>query len=473
MNKSVLAIDLGASSGRGIVGTVIDNRLVLKEIHRFSNGPIRKNGHLVWDIDMLIREIKEAIQKSDNISSIGIDTWGVDYGLIDTNGNLINSPICYRDSRTSKVIDKCSEIMPLYKLYSLTGNQIMPINTLFQLISEENNLLQRKLLFMPDLLGYMLTGNMVMEKTIASTSQMMDLNNQCISDTISDKFSISQGIFPRVTECGTILGKYNGIDVVTVAGHDTQCAVSAVPTLKKDYAYISSGTWSLLGVNTDKPIVSEDSFEMGLSNEISYDGKYNYLKNITGLWIIQECKRNWVNYSYNEIVHMSDEADELKAFIDVDDQMFSVPCDMPKAIQEYCYNTKQYVPKTMGEIARCVYESLALEYRYSLSQIETVTHKVFSPVYIVGGGSKVQILNKFTSCALGRKVIAGVSEATAVGNIMIQLKAIGEVKNDCEAKNYIINSEELTEYNEQKSEKWENAYKLYENLKRRNRNDLS
>lgn len=451
MANKVLAIDLGASSGRGMIGTVNDGKLEIKEIHRFSNGAEMIDGKLCWNIQMLIKEIKVAIEKAGDISAIGFDTWGVDYGVIDEKGKLVGNPLSYRDYRTEGMVEKAEKTMPLSELYSITGNQIMQINTLFQLIAEDKDLKNKKILFMPDLLGYLLTGNMVMEKTIASTSQMLDMKNKVFSKDVLKSFNIDENILSDISETGKKLGKYKGIDVITVAGHDTQCAISAVPSLEEEYAYISSGTWSLFGVEIDEPILSKESFEMGLSNEISSENRYNYLKNVTGLWIIQECKKAWGKYSYDEIDGMALEAGKSKCFIDGDDECFSKPCDMPLAVQQYCERTKQYVPQTVGEIARCVYESLANKYKLSLEQIEKITGKKFQKLFIVGGGSKVLILNQLTANAIGRPVVAGVSEATAIGNIMLQLRTLGDVKDRKQAKDIIISSEKLKYYEPQEN----------------------
>ncbi len=461
MSKKVLAFDFGASSGRGIIGYIDNDVIKYEEVHRFNNGAIERNGRLVWDIETLFSEVKYTIEKAGKVDSIGFDTWGVDYGIIDQNGKLVDYPTSYRDPRTETTVKTASEVMSYDRLYEITGNQIMTINTLFQLLAEKEDLNGKKILFMPDLFAYMLTGNMVCEKTIASTSQMLDIKTHEFSNEILDKFNIDRNIFPKIVEAGTVVGTYNDMKVISVAGHDTECAIYSVPTLETEFAYLSCGTWSLFGVEIDEPILTKESCDNDLSNEISANGKVDFLKNIVGLWIIQECKRCWGEYSYSEIAKMASDAEGLKSFIDVDDKVFGQPCDMPKVIQEYCLNTNQNVPQTVGEIARCVYESLAMKYRFALNQIEEVVKKHFETLYIVGGGSRADILCQLTANALNRKVVAGVEEATAIGNIAIQLKTLGEIHSDEDVKKLIIKGENLRNYVAEDLEKWNAAYEQY------------
>ena len=371
--KTVLAFDFGASSGRAIKAVYNDEKIEYEEIHRFENIPLTIDGHVCHNVTMIFDEIKKAIEKAGKVDSLAFDTWGVDYGLLDDNNELLHMPYHYRDLRTDGVLEKAYKDMPADKLYSETGNQIMNINTLFQLMADDNTDKAQALLFMPDLFCYLLTGNKICEKSIASTSQMLNPKTQNWSEDVLHTFGINKDLFPKLCESGTVNGEYNGIKVTTVAGHDTQCAVAAMPCTSENAAFLSCGTWSLIGCELDEPIVTQESNDLELSNELGANGKINYLKNISGLWLIQETRRDFAkngnSYSYNEFEQFARKSEPFKCFIDPDSPMLSAHGDLPNKIREYCKITNQQIPETVGEIVRCIYESLAMKYRFALNQI--------------------------------------------------------------------------------------------------------
>lgn len=463
--KKVLAFDFGASSGRAIQADFDGEKISYKEIHRFDNIPIEKDGHVFHDVQMIKKEIDLAIDKCKGADTLAFDTWGVDYGLLDSGGKLINNPYHYRDVRTDGTIELAEKQMPFDILYAETGNQIMSINTLFQLMTDENIEKADKLLFMPDLFGYLLTGNMVCEHTIASTSQMFSPETKKWSRLVQDKFSVNSELFAPLTEASTVLGKYRGIDVVTVAGHDTQCAVAAMPNQSDDTAFLSCGTWSLIGCELDRPVLTKKSRSLELSNEIGANGKINYLKNISGLWLIQELKKEFAKkgqkYSYSDLEMLARKSEPFKCFIDPDAKSFSAHGGLSEKIKNYCKSTNQYVPKTVGELVRCVYESLALKYRYALSQISECTGKKFRTLNILGGGTKDKFLCETTANCIAMPVIAGPVEATALGNIVLQLIALGEIESVAHGRKIISNSEKLKTYMPVHNSDWDSAYEKY------------
>lgn len=462
--KKLLAFDFGASTGRAILGEYENGKLSYKEIHRFDNTPIEKDGHLRWDFDSLMNNVYIALEKAGKVDSIGFDTWGVDFGLIDKDGKLIEFPIHYRDSRTKNTIAKATKSLSLQQIYEKTGNQIMPINTLFQLIETDLSKVD-KILFMPDLFAYHLCRKMVCERTISSTSQMLNPKTKELSDDILKEYNIPRSIFAQQVQSGTIIGEYKGAKVVSVAGHDTQSAVSVIPESEKDSVFLSCGTWSLFGCELNEPILTQESRELDLSNEIGVNNKINYLKNITGLWLIQESRRQWkregLNYSYSELEEMALNSKPMQCFIDTDNELFSTPGDLPQRIKDYCAKTGQYVPKTVGEVTRCIYESLALKYKDTLNKIKDITNKNFEILHILGGGCQAKLLCQMTADAMGIEVKAGPVEATALGNILLQLKAIGEIKNLSDGQNMIFDMENISTYKPQNKEMWEKAQKAY------------
>lgn len=473
-NATVVAFDFGGSSGRALKVQLKDNKLSYEETHRFENIPIEKNGTLYWDFETLLSEVYKGIEKSGKFDSIAFDTWGVDFGLLDTNGELLDNPIHYRDTRTNGMSEKTCKKLGRENIYKETGNQIMNINTLFQLLAlkeKDPELFKKadKLLFMPDLFAYKLTGNKNCEISIASTSQMLNPQTKSWSSKILNDVKLPKKILSDIIFSGTVVGNYKGSKVIAVSGHDTQCASAVIPTQKEDVSFLSCGTWSLLGTELDNPILSKESQDLNLSNEIGANGKINLLKNIIGLWLIQESRREWKRqgkkYSYADLEKLALEAAPLTCFIDPDSPEFAIPGDIPKRVQDYCKNTNQYVPQTIGEIMRCIYESLALKYCYTLKQLQkTVTNKKFSALHILGGGTKDKLLCQMASNSCQIPVIAGPTEATALGNAMIQFITLGALKNIDDCRELIKSTENLKEYYPQDKEQWKKAFQQYKNI---------
>ena len=460
--KTVLAFDFGASSGRAIKATFDGREIKYEEIHRFENIPKTVDGHVCHDVEMIFGEIKAAIEKAGKVDSIAFDTWGVDYALLDKEGNIIHEPYHYRDERTKDALEKAFSKMSADEIYAETGNQIMSINTLFQLISDDNLEKADKLIFMPDLFAYLLTGKKVCEVSIASTSQMLDLKKSKWSKKVLDTFGISEELFPKIKESATVNGDYNGIPVISVAGHDTQCAVAAMPTESENAAFLSCGTWSLIGCELDAPIMTEKSNALELSNEMGANGKINFLKNISGLWLIQECRRDLAKtdrkYSYNELEMLARESESFRSFIDPDAPELSAHGNLPDKIRKYCEKTNQAVPETVGQLVRCIYESLAMKYRLALTQISECTGKSFDVLHLMGGGTKDGFLCELTSQSLGIPVIAGPVEATALGNIVLQLIALGEIESISEGRRIIAETEKVITFSEKHTPGWDEAY---------------
>lgn len=478
----MMAFDYGASSGRGILGEFDGGKLSLKEIHRFSNDPVEIGGHIYWDVLRLFWEMQQALikfanQESGSLASIGIDTWGVDYGLLDRQGDLIGNPYHYRDIRTDEVIEEAFKRMAKKDIFEKTGIAFQKFNTLYQLLAmviNKKEILDKAdtLLFMPDLLAYFLTGEKATEFTEASTSQLLDAQTGKWCTEILAAMGIPDRIFTDIQQPGSHRGKVKTelgeklgvgeVPVIAVASHDTGSAVAAVPALEGSYAYLSSGTWSLMGVEVDKPVINDKTYEWNYTNEGGVEGTYRLLKNIMGLWIIQECKREWdrrgESYGYGELADMAAKERPFIAFIDPDDDMFYAPGQMPEKIQQYCKLTNQEVPQTKGEILRCVFDSLAMKYRWSIEKLEAITGKSLDALHIVGGGSQNKLLNQLTANAINKPVICGPVEATAIGNLMVQAMALGEVANLAEIRQVVKNSFPTEDYEPRESDEWDEAY---------------
>lgn len=480
MTKRVLAFDFGASSGRAIIGCFDGDKITLEEVHRFSNDPVSVGGTVYWDVLRLFYEIKQGIIKAKiagGFDSIGIDTWGVDFGLIDSEGKLMENPVHYRDARTVGLVDEAFKTMPKEKLYGITGIQFMELNTLFQLISLKKYrpwMLERadKMLFMPDLFGYMLTGKMCAEYSIASTSQLIDLDKKTWSKEILDAFGIKDSVFAPLVQPGTVLGELSkevceecGVDpvpVISVCGHDTQSAITSVPCEDGDFAFLSSGTWSLFGTELDKPIVNETSMNINITNEGGFDGSTGFLKNIIGLWLIQESRRQWKRegkeYSYADLEKLALAAEPFKCFIDPDAPEFVPHGNIPERVREFCRKTGQYVPETVGEIMRCIYESLAMKYRLTFEKLRECTERDYPVIHVIGGGTKDGLLCQMTANSCDRTVKAGPIEATVMGNVAVQLMSDGSVKNIGQARKIVANSSELKTFEPKDTDKWAGAY---------------
>lgn len=486
--KHVLAFDYGASSGRAILGSYDGSRLSLEEIHRFSNDPVMVGNSLYWDILRLYHEMKQGIMKgcqkvNGNISSIGIDTWGVDFGLLDSSDVLLGNPVHYRDSRTDGMIEEALKQVSRSEIYRNTGIAFQKFNTLYQLLSmvkNKSNILEKAetLLFIPDLLAFFLTGKKSCEFTIASTSQMLLAGRGTWAYDLLNELGIPVEILPEIVDAGSFAGVLQKslqdelgvkeIPVIAVASHDTGSAVISVPMESGDDAYISSGTWSLLGTECEKPVINDTTLNLNYTNEGGIYRTVRLLKNIMGLWVYQECRRAWkkegISVSYDEMDALADAAKPFQAFIDVDDESFYSPGNMPEKVVAYCEKTGQTVPSDMGGIIRVVMESLALKYRSAVEGLEKITGKKVPALHIVGGGCKNTMLSQFTANLLNRPVTAGPVEATALGNILSQLIALKEVDDLQQARSLVKSSFPTDEYTPRDVEIWEDAYNRYRKI---------
>ena len=450
--RKVLAFDFGASSGRAVLGSFDGDRISYREVHRFENIPVQDGDRLAWDFFAIVHEIERTVDQYPDVDALAYDKWGVDYGLIGPDNLLTSLPTNYRDARTNGIPETLFERMPPEKLYQATGNQIMAINTLFQLLTEADGRLNADtMLFMPDLFAWALCGCRTVERTIASTSQMVDPATGNWNRDVTALTPFAHDFFPEIVSSATICGTYKGIPVIKVAGHDTQCAVAAMPCDQKaEAAFLSCGTWSLIGCELDEPILTEKSMADELSNEIGANGQINYLKNISGLWLIQEIRRNFrregKEYSYNDMEQLARKEPAYTCFIDPDAPEFAISGDICGRIRDYCARTGQSVPATDGALVRCIYESLSMKYRYAIRQIQENTNKQFSVLHLLGGGTKDNFLCQLTADVLEFPVIAGPTEATALGNIMLQLIALGEIPDVATGREMIRKSEKVTIY---------------------------
>jgi rhamnulokinase len=479
---SVIAFDLGASNGKTLVGHFDGEKLTYEEIYRFSNDPVQVGKHLHWDILRLYWEVEQGLIKAKNsvgrsIKSLGIDTWAVDFGLLDKNGELLGNPYHYRDHQNDGIIDKVFEVIGPDELYQKTGIQFMPINTIYQLFALKSRNAQvleaaQDFLMIPDLLRYFLTGEKVGEQTNASTTQLVDALSRKWDYSIIKLLHLPDHIFPETVSPGTYVGNLrssvseriglSGLPVYTVGEHDTASAVAAVPSLNKHFAYLSCGTWSLLGTELDQPILNKQARDWNFTNEYGVNHTFRLLKNIMGLWLLQECMRVWKRegegITFDQMHHLVKAAKPFKCFIDPDEVRFLNPAHMPEQIRQYCRETRQSVPETKGEIIRTILESLALKYRYVLERTERLTGKHFDCLHMVGGGINNTILCQFTANAIKRPVVAGPTEATAIGNILVQYIALGEIKDMTEGRKIIRSSFSVKEYEPIDASLWEESY---------------
>ncbi len=484
-----LAFDFGASSGRAMLAKFDGEKLVLEEKHRFSNDPVTVNGGMYWDVLRLFHEIKQGILKCANsgdrdIDCIGIDTWGVDYGLLDKNGELLANPHHYRDTRTDGMYDKAFAIVPKEEIFSDTGIAFNWFNTIYQLLSEkigDTPALKNAdtLLFMPDLFNYFLTGEKRCEYTIASTSQMLDAKSRNWAKDMLGKMGLPTDIFADMVYPGEWIGTLKEdlakelgvgkIPIAAVASHDTGSAVVSVPVEKgEDYIYISSGTWSLMGVELAEPMVTGEAMSHNFTNEGGAGKTIRFLKNIMGLWLIQESRRQWDRegelLSFDELEKQAREAEPFASLIDPDYHEFQTPGNMPERIREYCRKTGQKVPETKGAVVRAIAESLAFKYRRTIEGMEEVTGKKYDVINIVGGGIKDKMLCSFTANATKRKVSAGPVEATSIGNVIMQGIALGAIKDIYEGRKIIKNSFPQDVYMPADSDKWDTAYEKWQKI---------
>jgi rhamnulokinase len=480
--RNYLAVDLGAESGRTIVGSLEDGRLSLTETHRFPNGPVHLPDGLHWDVLRLWSEIKAGIGISStkfgkSLDSIGLDTWGVDFALLDRQGELLSNPFHYRDERTDGMLQEAFQRISRAEIFANTGIQFMQLNTLYQLLAMS---LQKSPLFeiartfvtIPDLFNYWLSGEITNEFTNATTTQCFDPRKRDWAKPVLEAMGIPSSLFRPVSEPGTPLGILlprvaeetgaGAARIVVPACHDTGSAVVAVPAQNQDFAWISSGTWSIMGAEVGEPNVSEKALEYNLTNEGGVFGTWRLSKNIMGLWLIQECKRRWSHQgedlSYDELTQLASEAKPFLAVIDPDDQQFFHPGDMPERIRRYCEKTGQPAPQTRGEVVRVALESLALKYRWVLERLEELTGKRLDPIHVIGGGTKNRLLNQFTADAACRTVITGPVEATAIGNILMQAIGLGHLSSLEEARGVVRLSCMPQVYEPKNREAWEQAY---------------
>lgn len=474
-NKTVLAVDLGAESGRVMAVHFNGRSLTLEELNRFPNTTTTVNNTLHWDFLRLWRDIQVGIAqgKALNPASIGVDTWGVDFGLLDKQGTLIGNPVHYRDSRTVGKMERVFEIVPRSELFAQTGIQFMELNTLYQLMSMVDSQspqldIADTLLFSPDLLNYWLTGAKVCESSIASTSQMVNPQTGTWATDMLDKLGIPTHFLPEIVPSGTHLGEYDGIPVIAPACHDTGSAVAAVPAQTKDFAYLSSGTWSLFGLEVPQPILSEAASATNITNEGGVYGTIRLLKNVMGLWFVQQSRAIWnaqgEKLSYGELVTMAQAASPLRSLVNVNDSRFIAPGDMPARVQAFCRETGQPVPQSKGEIIRTILESLALAYRDSLTQVSSVASaSSVSVIHIVGGGTQNKLLNQMTADATGLPVVTGPIEATVIGNALVQLISLGEITNITEARQIVAEMGDMERYEPNVAETavWQAAYEKY------------
>ena len=505
MNKKYFfAVDLGATSGRTILGMLVDGRLEQEELTRFPNNLIETGGHFYWDIYALyfemIRGLKEVARRGIALTSIGIDTWGVDFVFIGADGAILRNPMAYRDPHTFGCMEEyLCHVVQQREVYDITGIQFMNFNSLFQLYAMQqdgNSALQHcsKILFVPDALSWMLTGEAVCEYTIASTSQMLDPKSGDLSEKLIESVGLKRSHFGRMVQPGTKIGvlteevqKMTGlgaVPVIAVAGHDTGAAVAAVPAKNEQFAYLSSGTWSLMGIETKDAIINDRSYELNFTNEGGIEGTTRFLKNICGMWLYERCRKEWIasgeklevrgeripidKVSHPELQGSAMNVEAFRSIINPDDKAFANPSSMIEAIQQYCRETNQPVPETPAEICRCIFDSLALRYRQVFGWLKEFWNSTAEPsktinvLHVIGGGSLNKYLTQFTADACGVEVLAGPQECTAIGNIMLQAKASGDVSDIWAMRQIIANSVDMVAYHPTGDQAaWDAAYQRY------------
>jgi rhamnulokinase len=486
-----LALDLGAESGRGLLGKFDGERLTLDEVHRFANGPVRMLDTLHWDLPRLFDEIKTALRKvsatNRGLDGVGVDTWGVDFGLIGRGDTLLGNPVHYRDARTDGMLEAAFRRVGRERIYEITGLQFLPFNTLYQLLAmrlSDSPLLEvaETLLMMPDLLGWLLTGRRVGERTDASTTQLLDPRTGRWSDELCQALNLPRAILPELVDPGTELGPMRralaeevGLDpalTVLVPGtHDTASAVAAVPVVRPsgvaavvgppDWCYLSSGTWSLLGVEVARPVINAETLAANFTNEGGVAGTTRLLKNIMGLWLVQECRRTWArqgrDYSYDDLIARARAARPFAALVDPDDPTFLAPGDMPARLAAYCTRTGQEPPGDEGGFVRCALESLALKYRWTIERLESILGTTIRTIHVVGGGSRNALLCQFAADACGRAVHAGPIEATAAGNVLLQAMGRGRIASLADARAIVARSFPVTVYEPRDTAAWADA----------------
>ncbi len=488
MKTNYLAFDLGAESGRTILGVLDNRRLTIRELTRFPGGKLRIHGHDHWNVFRLFEEMKKGMQVcatevTSNMESISVDAWGLDFALLDCEGEFLGLPYTHRDPlRTNGTMEELIRRISKERLYQLTGTQMMPVNSIYQLVAMKRDKFSvlnivRDLLFIPDIFNYFFTGKKISEFSYATTSQLYNPLKEDWEDELFEILGISKGIMQAIVQPGTIISvlgreisEETGLEqlpVIACASHDTGSAVAAAPAEGNDWAYISSGTWSLMGIENQEPIMSKEAMKFNFTNEGGVEGTFRFLKNIMGLWLLQQCRESWAKdhmYTYNELTQIAASAASFRSIIDPDDISFLNPPDMADAICRFCEKTTQRIPETHAQITRCVLESLALKYRFVLDQIRQVSSYPINRIHIIGGGAKNELLCRFTANASGIPVIAGPTEATAIGNIMVQALAMGHVASLSEIREIIRDSFNPVTYYPDSVREWENAYERFQSI---------
>jgi rhamnulokinase len=482
--KKILAIDLGAESGRGLIGSFDGDRLGLEVVGRFANGPVHTLESLHWDVLGLWREMLTILRKAaaghGPLASIGVDTWGVDFALLGKDGTLLGNPRHYRDPHTETIMDQAFTKVPRSEIFRQTGIQFMRFNSLFQLLAlmrDRSPLLDvaETMLFIPDLFHYWMTGNKVNEYTDASTSQMIHPASRTWARDLIRALGIPEKILGSLVQPGAVLGPLRpgvasqagvaSIPVIAPATHDTAAAVAAVPASGESWAYISSGTWSLMGVETKTPLTDERALKVNFTNEGGVGGTIRLLKNIMGLWLVQECRRAWerggVTYDYAALMKMAEASKPFASIVNPDDPSFMLPTSMPSALGDYCKKTGQRVPEEPGDVVRCALESLALRYRWVLDRLEELVGKRLDTIYIVGGGCQNTLLCQLAADACNRLVVAGPVEATAIGNVLVQAIGLGLLGSLAEGRAVVRRSFELSTYEPREHERWTEPYNRF------------
>lgn len=487
--RNLLAFDLGAESGRALLGRLDGKRLTLEEKHRFANPNGRLNGRLLWNFLAQWEELKIGLRKSaaggETIDAIGVDAWGVDFGFLDKAGDLIGHPFMYRDSQTDGMLEKAFAMVPRAEMFEATGIQFLEINSLFQVMAmaQRNRALldiAQTMLFIPDLFNYFFTGEKVAEFSIATTSQMYDPRKKAWATGLLTRLNLPTHFLPRIVPSGTRLGNLRDdvaaecnasakIPVFAPGCHDTASAVAAVPASGNDWCYISSGTWSLMGAEVPAPIINEKTLAWNYTNEGGVAGDIRLLKNIVGLWLVQECRRQWLKdgqeFSYAQLAKLAGEATPFKAVVDPNDHPFLAPGQMPAKIAEFCGKTNQTAPATPGEFIRTCLESLALTYRMTIEGLEDVLGRRMSVIHVVGGGAKNELLNQMTADACGRPVIAGPVEATAIGNMLVTAISLGEISNLQQGRELVRQSFDVKRFEPNAGIAWDEAYARYREVR--------
>lgn len=483
-SKHILAFDLGAESGRGLVGSFDGHKLQLEVFHRFPNGPVQTLDGLHWDVlrlhDEMLQGMRKAAAGHGPIASVGIDTWGVDFGLLGRDGSLLGNPRHYRDPHTEAIMEQAFGRVSRREIYQQTGIQFMRFNTLFQLLAlqrDRSPLLDaaESMLLIPDLFHYWLTGVKANEFTDASTSQMVDPRSRGWARDLVRSFGLPDRILGTIVPPGTVLGPLRAavataagiapVPVIAPATHDTASAVAAVPAQGDSWAYISSGTWSLMGAELPAPLISDKTLQFNFTNEGGVSGTTRLLKNIMGLWLVQECRRAWeragTTYTYDELVRLAEVATPFASLVDPDDASFILPANMPAALGDYCRRHGQPAPQEPGPVVRCALESLALRYRWVLDRLEELVGRRLDVIHIVGGGCQNALLNQLTADACDRPVVAGPVEATAIGNVLLQAIGLGLVKSLAEARDLVRRSFAVRSFEPSSPERWQEPYRRF------------